>query len=299
MKFLSSAFAVALLSAACSVESFAPLRSTGRQSYTRAATLSQRFMALDPVSYLRTEWVSAALCTNQTPRTADVCLQLGTEDGRAVTFLPRTIREFMTSSADASGTISVSVRRQLKQNQQRRGIDTKLTIIDQRADDLKETPNDSVDIVISLQAAAKLHENGLDWKQSVREAARVLKPGGRLLFCEQTEIEGESYLEYAQGLMSITGDVPENEDERFPIFEEGGADTVPMCPIPHIAGVAVKSENAGLSLAQRKARDARAEKERLADLSIQVFESQGRMKRKRRKKDKDEEAAPVSSNTKA
>ena len=43
-------------------------------------------MGLDLVTYLRTEWISAALCTNQTPRSADVCLQLGTEDGRAGTF---------------------------------------------------------------------------------------------------------------------------------------------------------------------------------------------------------------------
>mmetsp|Transcript_16122 Transcript_16122/g.32461 ORF Transcript_16122/g.32461 Transcript_16122/m.32461 type:complete len:133 (-) Transcript_16122:2657-3055(-) len=42
-------------------------------------------MGLDLVTYLRTEWISAALCTNQTPRSADVCLQLGTEDGRAGT----------------------------------------------------------------------------------------------------------------------------------------------------------------------------------------------------------------------
>jgi SAM-dependent methyltransferase len=43
-------------------------------------------------------------------------------------------------------------------------------------------------------------EHGLDWKQSVREAARVLKPGGRLLFVEPTLLKGESYLEYVQTL---------------------------------------------------------------------------------------------------
>lgn len=43
-------------------------------------------MGLDLVTYLRTEWISAALCTNQTPRSADVCLQIGTEDGRAGTY---------------------------------------------------------------------------------------------------------------------------------------------------------------------------------------------------------------------
>ena len=83
-------------------------------------------MALDPVTYLRTEWVSAALCTNQTPRSADVCLQLGTADGRAVNFVPRTIREIITSSAERqpvggqvdgveSGGLTVSCQRQLRQ----------------------------------------------------------------------------------------------------------------------------------------------------------------------------------------
>jgi SAM-dependent methyltransferase len=242
---------------------------------------------LDPISYLRTEWISAALCTNQTPRTADVCLQLGTEDGRAVTFVPRTIRDFWTSSPDATGELNISVQRQLKQAAERRGTGVNVQYMDQRADDLKLVANDSVDVVLSLQAAAKMKENGLDWKKSIREAARVLKPGGRLLFVEQTEIDGESYIEYAQGLMSITSgddDLPVKEDERFPIFEEGDADPVPMCPIPHIAGVAVKSENAGLTMEQRKARDAQLEKERLAELSIRFYEQGGIKKRKKKKK---------------
>ena len=52
---------------------------------------------LDPVTYLRTEWVSAALCTNQTPRSADKVLQLGVEDGRVVNFVPRTVRSVSVS----------------------------------------------------------------------------------------------------------------------------------------------------------------------------------------------------------
>merc|ERR1719261_204117 len=54
---------------------------------------------LDPVTFLRTEYISAAICTNQIPRAADVVLQLGTQDGRSVTFVPKTIREIITSSA--------------------------------------------------------------------------------------------------------------------------------------------------------------------------------------------------------
>ena len=297
MKFLTPLAVLLVVTDSSVVDAFAPLP----RATTKTTTSSLLSMALDPVSYLRTEWVSAALCTNQTPRSADVCLQLGTDDGRAVTFIPRTIREFITSSPEESGIVSVSVERQLKQGRERRGTDTKLTIVNQRADELSQVQDDTVDIVLSLQAAAKLAENGLDWKKSVQEAARVLKPGGRLLFCEQVEINGENYLEYAQGLMSVNGQVPENEEERFPIFEEGGADTVPMCPIPHIAGVAIKSENAGLTLAQaqRKAKEARVEKERLAEISIDVFESQGkRRSRKKKKTDKEEEAAPVGSSSK-
>ena len=55
-------------------------------------TSSLRATQLDPVTYLRTEWVSASLCTNQTPASADKVLQLGIEDGRIVNFVPRTVR---------------------------------------------------------------------------------------------------------------------------------------------------------------------------------------------------------------
>jgi SAM-dependent methyltransferase len=282
MTIVASALALSVFALLDGATAFAPRPIRGIRH-----SISCR-MALDPVSYLRTEWVSASLCTNQTPRTADVCLQLGTEDGRAATFVPRTIREIITSSTESTGVVSVSVRRQLKQQAERRGADTKINYVDQRADDLKEVPDDSVDVVISMQAAAKMHENGLDWKKSIREAARVLKPGGRLLFVEQTEIDGESYVAYAQALVSITGEVPENENERFPIFEEGDADPVPLCPIPHVAGVAIKSENAGMSPAQRKARDAQAERDRLADLSIKAFEN-GRKGRRRKPKGEEKE----------
>ena len=184
-------------------------RSTSAPRVSSSTTFSSPTalrMGLDLVTYLRTEWVAAALCTNQTPRAADVCLQLGTQDGRAVLFVPRTIREFVTSSVEADGTISTNIRRQLKQQYERRSSAV-IKEVDQRADDLVEMADESVDVVISLQAAGPMDENGLDWKRSVREAARVLKPGGRLLFVEQTELNGDSYLEYIMSLTSI-------EDEK-------------------------------------------------------------------------------------
>ena len=67
-------------------------------------------MGLDLVTYLRCEWVSAALCTNQTPRSADVCLVLGCEDGRPVTFIPRTIEQLITSTLEPDGVLP-SLRR--------------------------------------------------------------------------------------------------------------------------------------------------------------------------------------------
>ena len=251
---------------------------------------SALFMGLDMVTYLRTEWVSAALVTNQTPRTADVCLQLGTADGRAVTFIPRTVRELITSSLEADGILPVSTRRQLKQQKERRTGSATVTYVDQRADDLKETADNSVDVVISLQAAAKMAENGLDWKKSINEAARVLKPGGRFLFCEQTTLGGESFLEYMATVKPAKDGTEsgEEDDERYPVFELVGYDDVDLVIEPHVAGVVVKSENAGLSEAEMARKENKAEKERIADLSISAYE-RGLKKRKRKKKTKSRE----------
>lgn len=246
-------------------------------------------MSLDLVTYLRTEWVSAALCTNQTPRSADVVLQLGCEDGRAVTFIPRTVRELITSSNEPDGQIKVGVKRQLKQQQERRKAAT-ITYADQRADDLTETEDESVDVVISLQSAAKMMENGLDWKASVREAARVLKPGGRLLFVEPTDLKGESYLNYVDNLYTMTKEEGEEgkikeDDEPLPVFEEVGYDDVDLVLVPHVAGVAIKSEDAGLTPQQRAEKVAKEEQDRLADLSLTAYE-RGIKKKKRKKKKK-------------
>ena len=64
--------------------------SSSRHSSTTLA--NNKGSSLDPVTYLRTEWVSAALVANQTPRVADKVLQLGVGDGRIVNFVPRTVR---------------------------------------------------------------------------------------------------------------------------------------------------------------------------------------------------------------
>lgn len=249
-------------------------------------------MGLDMITYMRTEWISAALCTNQTPRDADVCLQLGCEDGRAVTFIPRTIDQFITSTVEPDGVLPVGIERQLRQQEKIRNAAV-VTFRDQRADDLKETLDESVDIVISLQAAARMIETGLDWKKSVQEAARVLKPGGRLLFVEQTSLNGESYLDYVDNLgLEAEGsedgeeaDDDEQAEERFPIFEEVGYDDVDLVLVPHVAGVAVKAMDAGLTAAERDAKLAKEEQERQAEISLAAFE-RGIKKRKKKKKAK-------------
>lgn len=172
-------------------------------------------MGVDMVTYLRTEWVSAALLTNQIPRSFDTVLQLGTEDGRVVQFIPRTMRKLITSSSEADGTVSVSARRQLQQQNDRRKAGLKLQIIDQRADDLSEIEDESVDCVVSLLAAQQMLDNGLDWQKSLIEATRVLKPGGRLLFVEQTTVDGYNYIDVVNGLTYVRkGEEGEGEEVR-------------------------------------------------------------------------------------
>lgn len=260
--------------------------SRSRSSISKSSTS----LFLDLVTYLRTEWISAALFTNQTPRAADVCLQLGTQDGRAVTFIPRTIRQLITSTCEVDGLLPVAVRRQLKQQAERRQGSAEIKYVDQRADNLHATADESVDVVISMNLASKMIENGLDWKKSVSEAARVLKPGGRLLFVEQTDIQGESYVDYIENLVSLTGDVEDAEGERFPIFDDIGYDDIDLVLTPHMAGVAIKSMDAGLTPAERAKKQAKQEKDRIADLSIEAYE-RGLKKRKRKKKNLAEETS--------
>lgn len=269
------------------------------------------------MTYLRTEWVAAALCTNQTPRSADVALQLGCEDGRIVNFVPRTIRKIVTSSAEPktadNGALTVSCERQLKQQAERRNT-AAIQFSNQPADDLKETPDASVDVVISFNAAQRMHENGLDFKQSIKEAGRVLKPGGRFLFVESAEVGGESYLDYVMGLSALvsggigdgyeeivanvpspqdattttTDDEEEDEEEEAkpPLFEEVGYDNVDMVLQPHIAGIAIKAMDADLTLAERKQLKSQEEEDRMAEMSFAAFE-RGNKRRKRKKKKND------------
>lgn len=123
----------------------------------------------------------------------------------------------------------------------------------------------------------------MDWigKKSIDEAARVLKKGGRFIFVEQTTIEGESYLE----ALASVADGDEGDEERYPVFELVGYDDVDLVLSPHVAGVVVKSEDAGLTEEDMTKKETRAEKDRIADLSITAYE-RGLKKRKRKKKKK-------------
>ena len=275
-----------------------------------ASSSSSSFV--DPLTFLRTEWVSASLVSNQTPKEADRILQLGTEDGRLVNFVPRTVREIITSSAEKKdgpegGGLTVSCERQLRQMAERRRSGATVVYSNQPADDLRETPSSSVDVVVSLLAARRMKDNGLDWRQAVREAGRVLKPGGRFLFVEGETIDGESYLDFVVGLsergvVEIKGgleklaadegggdggsddddDEEEEEERRSPLFEEVGYDMVDMVLQPHVAGVAIKAEDADLTPAEKERRKAQEESDRVADLSLSAFE-RGLKKRKRKK----------------
>lgn len=263
--------------------------SQSSSSAGRATTTSTQLpMALDLVTGLRTEWISASICTNQIPSDAQSVLQLGTEDGRAVNFVPRTIEEILTSSAEADGELSISCKRQLKQQRERRGTGAVVRYLDQPCDDLRETKDASVDCVISLQAAQRMAENGQNWKNSIKEAARVLKPDGSFIFVEQTEIEGEKYIEViasvADGNIKVNEETGEEELEAYPTFELVGYDDVDLVIVPHIAGVVKKTKFAGLTEAEIKNKSANDEKERIADLSISAFERGLKKRRKKKKK---------------
>ena len=262
---------------------------------------------VDPITYLRTEWVSASLVSNQIPKEADIILQLGTEDGRLVNFVPRTIREIITSSAERQngpeGTagLTVSCERQLRQMAERRRSGATVIYSNQPADDLRETKSSSVDVVVSLLAATRMADNGLDWKRAVCEAGRVLKPGGRFLFVEAATVNGESYLDYVVALserggveikgglekLNAAGEVigeGESEvlDQNSRLFDEVGYDNVDMVLQPHVAGVAIKADDADLSPAEKERKKDQEEADRVADLSLSAFE-RGLKKRKRKK----------------
>ena len=283
-KYVAS-FSMIMLLLGSSVHAFTSLSPSQSLKRSRSTKLN---MGLDLVTYLRTEYISAALCTNQTPRAADVCLQLGTSDGRAVTFIPRTIRKLITSTVPKSdendNTLSVSIERQLTQQRQRRGTDLDIVMSGQPCFDLYDTDDESVDVVISLQTAAQVAENKYDWKKSVQEAARVLKPGGRFLFVEQTTLDGVNYVNYLENLGSVVKGSNAEEDEVVSVFSEIGTDDVDLVLVPHIAGVAIKSEDAGLSKQERAAKQKKEEQERYAELSLSAFERGSKKKRKRKKK---------------
>ncbi len=253
-------------------------------SATKQLSTTTLKMGLDAVTGLRTEWISASICTNQIPSTAKSVLQLGTEDGRAVNFVPRSVEEIITSSAEADGELSISCRRQLKQQRERRGTGAVIRYLDQPCDDLREVKDKSVDCVISLQAAQRMAENGQDWKKSIVEAGRVLKPEGVFIFVEQTEIEGKSYMDAIAEVAE--GDVDEEGNlKTWPLWELVGYDDVDLVIVPHVAGVVKKPEFAGLTQSEIENKSSVDEKERMADLSINAFE-RGLKKRRKKKKNK-------------
>ncbi len=321
-RLLLLAFALASSSGGATVVAFAPPPPASAATATRRtatnppdAGAASSSSYVDPLTYLRTEWVSASLVSNQIPKEADKVLQLGTEDGRLVNFVPRTVREIITSSAEpkddgteggGGGGLTVSCERQLRQMSERRRSGATIVYSNQPADDLRETPSSSIDVVVSLLAARRMNDNGLDWKRAICEAGRVLKPGGRFLFVEGAMVDGESYLDYVVGLSerggveikggleklgasSDNGDAGSVDDYDLdgenisPLFEEVGYDMVDMVLQPHVAGVAIKADDADLTPAEKERSKAQEESDRLADLSLSAFERG--IKKKKRKKD--------------
>lgn len=256
--------------------------------HERRSCKTELRMSLDIVTFLRTEFVSTALFTNQIPRSADVCLQLGTYDGRAVNFIPRTIQEFQTSTLEPDGSMPLSIGRQLKEQNEVRNAGTLVRVMDQRADDLTMVDDDSIDVVISMQSMDKMRDNGLEWKKSIMEAGRVLKPGGRYLFCEQTTIGGENFLDYLTTLACTRKGADESDSEdRYLVFDEGASDKVDFVLVPHVAGIAVKAKDAGMT----KQDKANAELEKQAARNLEFFEYGKKRKKIKKKKQKAAEDA--------
>merc|ERR1712232_665306 len=90
-------------------------------------------------------------------------------------------------------------------------------------------------------------------------------------------------------------DVAEGEgdkkEKRFPIFEEVGYDDVDKVLMPHVAGVALKSMDAGLTASERDAKELKIEQDRLAEISLAAFERGIKKRKKKKKKAKNEESA--------
>ena len=167
-------------------------------------------------------------------------------------------------------------------------------------------------MVVSFQAAQRMESNGLDWKRSIQEAGRVLKPGGRFLFVESETIgnKNENYLDFVVALsqrggveikpglvenedgsnmMNTDGSEEANEEDdadadvESAVFEEVGYDNVDMVLQPHVAGVAIKAMDAGMTQAERARVRAQEESDRMAEISLNAFE-RGSKRRKRKKK---------------
>jgi len=77
-------------------------------------------------------------------------------------------------------------------------------------------------------------------------------------------------------------------------FRHLGYDDVDLVLVPHVAGVVVKSEVAGLTAAEIAAKNAKKEKDRVANLSIDAFE-RGLKKRRKKKESKDAEEPAVKA----
>lgn len=104
----------------------------------------------------------------------------------------------------------------------------------------------------------------------MQEAIRVLKPGtGRFLFVERTDTGYLQYLEEFEG--------------EGKMFEEIGYDDVDLVLVPHVAGVGMKSIDAGLTEEEKEQKKKKLEKDMYAERSIQAFE-RGSKRRKRKKK---------------
>lgn len=78
------------------------------------------------------------------------------------------------------------------------------------------------------------------------------------------------------------------------VFEEVGFDPVDLTLVPHIAGVAIKAEDAGLSKQEKGEIEKKKESNESAERAFAAFE-RGRKKRRKKKKNAEEESEEASA----
>lgn len=151
----------------------------------------------------------AALLESDAGRGIRRALDIGCAGGRNTVFLAR--HGIAVDAVDASRAMVLETRRRLGEVIGRAAAEAQVTM--RRMDDLQGYPDACFDLVLALGIWHSA-ESWDEWQRAVREAVRVLVPGGRLLlsqFSPQTDLTG-------RGINPVPG-----EPHTYEGFESGRA----------------------------------------------------------------------------